>query len=258
MFLRKLFKVGDKARWLALELLVVFIGVYLAFLFQSYNERIKESKEKEKVFSSLKYELEIFRVLLPGQAAYAKGLGESFLPKLRNGQYVDFSDWRFIEPQYTYQIIEYAIGLENTNIVDFQLYDRLQSLYTVIKKLEHAERLVMAMGHQYRAIPADLPKTSNEYKLRKADNLLNFQRFIVFMRDRANNLQAVAEESAACLEIINALMDPTNRRAIESDLIINNAHKFGSLEKVLPQLKELFPDFSVDEIKELYNKPESD
>ena len=49
MFLRKLMNIGNKGKWLALELLVVFIGVYLAFLFQSYAENIKLEKEKEKV-----------------------------------------------------------------------------------------------------------------------------------------------------------------------------------------------------------------
>ena len=49
MFIRKLFNVGDKAKWLILELLIVFVGVYLAFLFQSYSEQAKIESEKRKV-----------------------------------------------------------------------------------------------------------------------------------------------------------------------------------------------------------------
>ena len=74
MFIRKLFNVGDKAKWLLLELLIVFVGVYLAFLFQSYAEQAKIDKEKEKVLVSLKLELEEFRTSFPRFAEYQEGM----------------------------------------------------------------------------------------------------------------------------------------------------------------------------------------
>lgn len=257
MFLRKLFKIGDKAKWLSMELLIVFIGVYLAFLLQGYNEGIKEDQEKAKVFSSLKYELENFRLLLPGRAGFASNLQQSLLARYRKNEFTDYGDWRFIEPQYEYQIVEYTIGLENTNIVDFQLYDKLQALHTVIKKLEHAERLLMQTAQRYQSMPEALPRNSNEYIARYGDNLLNFRRFITLMGDRASNLADVAEKSEACLEVINRLMDPKTRKEIETDLISRYARDFGSLEEVVPKIQKYFTGFTAEEIERLYNEPSS-
>lgn len=65
MFLGKLFKKSKNARFLLIELLMIFIGVYLAFLFQNYSEQKKIDKERDKVLISLKLELENFRTTFP-------------------------------------------------------------------------------------------------------------------------------------------------------------------------------------------------
>lgn len=112
----------------------------------------------------------------------------------------------------------------------------------------------MQTSQRYQSIPEALPKTSNEYIARYGDNLLNFRRFITLMEDRVNNLAGVAEKSKACLEIIDKLMSPKIRKEIEADLISTYARNFGSLEKVVPQIQEYFPDFTVEEIEKLYNE----
>jgi hypothetical protein len=251
MFLRKLFKIGDKAKWLALELMVVFIGVYLAFLFQNYNEKVKDKKEMEKVFSSLKYELETFRVLLPDRATYARRQARDWMKSYRKNEVENFSLWRFLEPQYNYKIVEYAIGLENTNIINFELYDRLQKLYGNIQALEHAERLMTSVAQTYQAIPEGLDKGSQPYKLRFADNLLNFRRFILYMNDRSGDLYLVAKESKECLEIINELLDEDIRKDIERRLIRDYIDSRDDPGDIKEELTEYFPDFTEEEIDAL-------
>ncbi|NVJ47731.1 MAG: hypothetical protein HWE07_11410, partial [Cytophagia bacterium] len=54
MFIRRLFNIGEKAKWIIVELFVVFVGVYMAFLFQQYAEDQKLRQEKDKVLMSLK------------------------------------------------------------------------------------------------------------------------------------------------------------------------------------------------------------
>lgn len=254
MFIRKLFKIGDKAKWLALELVIVFIGVYLAFLFQNYNETVKVSKERDKVFKALKYELEAFRVKMPGMSSYMYGRRGEYLAKIEEDVYVDFADWRFIEPQYEYKIVEYAINLENTEIVDFQLYDRLQALYTVLKRLEHAERLMMETAQNYRGLPLGLASDHSEIRARHIDNMTNFKRLVVFMGDRAGNLQRVAQRSEECLELINAEMDQGQRKEIESELIASRIDLYDTIEAFVEDAQKAFPDFSKEEVESIYKK----
>ena len=110
-----------------LELAIVFVGVYLAFVLQDFSEDLQEAREQDKIYRALKYELEGFRFLMPGQAAYATGVRNQMQTGLDNGRITDFSEWRFIAPQYDYQIIEYAINVQNSEIVDFALFERLKT-----------------------------------------------------------------------------------------------------------------------------------
>lgn len=254
MFLRKLFKIGDKAKWLTLELLVVFVGVYLAFLFQSYNEKAKVEKEQEKVFSSLKSELEFFRVRMPGRAGYTRGMWDKLKAIERNGEYTDFAGWRFLEPQYDYQVIEYAINLEGGEIIDFELFDKLRDLYSSIKRLEHAERLMMEMAQRYESVPETLSRSIPEVALKHAGNYENFGRLLLFMQDRGGDQLEVAEKAKACLQLINARMNAEARRSIEVELIKAQMGLFDNPEDAIKEAKMVFPDFSAEEIEELYRE----
>ena len=63
-----------KWAWALVDLLVVIIGVYIAFLIQSSTEEKRDKREQIKVLSGLKYELEVFRIQFPGRAKYANNL----------------------------------------------------------------------------------------------------------------------------------------------------------------------------------------
>lgn len=252
MFLRKLFRIGDKAKWLTLELLVVFVGVYLAFLFQSYNENTKLDKEREKVFFSLKSELEFFRVRMPGRSGYTMRRWGELKQIERKEEYADFSGWRFLEPQYDYQVIEYAINLEGGDIIDFELFDKLRDLYSSIKRLEHAERMMMEMAQRYEPVPEKLSRSVPEVALKHANNYKNFVRLILFMRDRGGDQQDVADKAIKCLEIINERMDPKVRRNIETGLVKTQIRLFDTLEEAVESVKKYFPDFTSEEVEALY------
>lgn len=254
MFIRKLYKIGDKARWLALELLIVFIGVYLAFLFQNYNEQRKQDREKEKVYAALKYELEFFRTQLPGRSTYTMRRWRELKKDYDSKTYANFSDWRFIQPQYDYKIIEYAIDTKNSEIVDFKLYNQLQTLYTRIKRLENAENLIMEMAQRYKRLPTGVPDSHPEVRARIADNYENFGRFLRFMRDRGQNQGRVARDAANTLEIINELMDPEIRKTIETELIESEIGDQKDFDSAWDMVQELFPNFTKEEIENLYNK----
>ncbi len=65
--LEKSFRIFSKqgVKFLMLEFLIVFLGVYLAFLFQSYSEQKRIDAEKQKIMIGLKEDLEYFRIYFP-------------------------------------------------------------------------------------------------------------------------------------------------------------------------------------------------
>lgn len=252
MFLRKLLSDSNKITWVFIDLLVVIIGVYTAFLIQSYAQEQRVEKEKERIYSALKYELENFRIFLPGRSSYTSGRVNEWTESYKEGKYINFSNWIFIEPQYTYQIIEYAMSIEDNEIVDFQLYNRLQKLYVEIKKLEHAEQLIMERSLKYKSINDKL--SVNQSEERKLDNMDNFKMFIRFSESRASTLMQVAKWSGEALVILNQRIGPTKRKELERELIKSKVNSLGPKEEAIKAVKQHFPDFSEEELKDLFEE----
>ena len=191
---------------------------------------------------------------MPGRAVYSRNLYRDKKKLERDSQYYDFSDWRFLEPQYNYHVIEYAINHQNTSIIDFELFDRLQSLFTNIKRLEHAERLMMQMAQRYQLVTPSMPANDPLVMARKLDNYKNFQRFLVYLRDRAGDQVIVSRESTICLDLINEQLDPERKKQLEKELALGQLDKKDTWEEVLEQVQEIFPDFSEQEIREIYDE----
>lgn len=219
MFIRKLFKISDKAKWLSLELLIVFIGVYLAFLFQSYSEDRKLDKEREKVLVSLKLELEEFRTSFPGFADYQESKVEEWDSLFNAGIYREYYQWRYLEPQYNFKIIEYAINQEGTDVIDFDLYESLSRLYGEIKQLEHAERMMTRYGGKYNIIPRELKEGSPEALILKNQNRFHFYKFIGFARDRTGDLRRVARRSESLVKIVNEQLGAEKVKEVDFSLV---------------------------------------
>lgn len=246
--------IRGKWTWALVDLLVVIIGVYIAFLIQSSAVVKKDKKEQEKVCTALKFELEQFRLQMPGMAVYMESRVEELINVRNENRYANFYDWRFIEPQYSYQIIEYAINLQNTDIIDFELYNALQKLFVEIKKLEHAERLITSTSQKYQTLPEGLSKGDPIYQINWAKNYDNFGRFITFLNDRGRILQAIADASKIALPLINGKLDPQKRIEIEKEFVTQKIGFAPSEEAAVKMVKDYFPDFEEDEIRNLYRQ----
>lgn len=201
-------------RWLMLELLVVFIGVYLAFLFTSYTEQQKVKAEREKVLSSLKKETEEFRVSFPDIAEFQQDKLAEWDSIYLVGGVEEYYGWSYIQPQYNFQVIEYALNLQGTEILDFELYEALLKLYQRIKQLEDAERLMTEMATKYVVIPADLPKSSDIYKSLYGQNRFHFWKFTRFGYNRAGILLGVADLASEVVKMIDARLDMARQQQI--------------------------------------------
>lgn len=248
MFLRKILSSENKLTWVVIDLVIVIIGVYCAFLIQSYAEEQKSQRMKEQVLTALKFELEAFRIQLPEFADYVR----DYLKDIQAEENPDISGWRFVEPQYSYKIVEYAMQLENGDIIDFEMYDNLQKLYVSIKQLEHVERLITNRGGAYKRLVPELPKDHPVNLERMADNQDNLRRFTIFLRGRIGNLMRVTNVSSDVLKRIDADLGYEKSKEIERAFIIENMPRIGSEEEVIALGAAYFPKFNEDEIIQLF------
>ncbi len=253
MFIRKLFKIGDKVKWLSLELLIVFIGVYLAFLFQSYSEDSKISKEKEKVLVSLKLELENFRTSFPRFGNYQKGKNKEWDSLFDAGETAQYYSWRYLEPQYNFRVIEYALNQNGTDIVDFGLYEKLSNLYGRIKQLEHAERLMTDYAGKHKLAPSQLKESDKERALIEAENRFNFYKFKGFARDRASSMMDIADMSESILKDLNQNLGLKKKREVEIEMMRKYFEAGYDREFIWTLCEEYFPEYSQSEFDAIYS-----
>jgi len=175
-----------------MDLVIVITGVTAAFLLNSWNEEKKESAEGTKVINSLKAELHELDSLIPLIADY-QSKKTTHWDSLREIHEVgDFYEYRFIQPQYNYAVIEYALNTRSS-IVDFTLHQKLLALYRFIKMLEQAEVYMTDLALQYQP----------DEKTILSRNEFLFAKFVVFSKDRAFLLREVAKQADAILKILN-------------------------------------------------------
>ena len=249
MFIRKLFKVGDKTKWIILELFIVFIVVYMAFLFQQYSENQKLNKEKEKVLMSLKAELDDFRSSFPRFARFQEEKNKEWDSLFSAQEVGDFYDWRYLEPQYNYKIIEYALNQEGTEIVSFELYDELSKLHSFIKRLEHAERMMTEHGQRYRNLSKSWGEDSEEYRARNADNHFNFFKFRTAARDRSGNMFSIAKMSEEIVKMVNEELGPEKTHEAEISMLHNYLEVRLDREFIKEVFLEYFSQYSEEELQ---------
>ena len=252
MFLRKLFnrRPDQKWKWVLVDLVIVILGVYCAFLIQSWAENEKSKKEAIKVYSALKYELEGFRYRMAMTSLGMKAYSRELKAKIGSGEYPDLHTYRFIQPQYDYQSIEYALE-QNTDIVDFALYDLLQSSFVEVRRLEHTEELLTDTARQFKSVPQDFSADKPYLELRTS-NEDHFVRFRFLIDERAQIADRVAKTAEKVLPLLNERLGSERSKAIEKDLILQNLNLVNSEAEAQELVRQFFPHFSEEEVRAMY------
>lgn len=165
-----------------IDLLIVITGVTVAFLLNSLNEVRKEEKERQKVINTLYLELLEIQKLFPSMVTYQQNNSRIWDSLLVQKSVGNFYQYYYIQPQYNYTVIEFAIETRNSAIVDFDLHQQLLLLHKEFKMLEQAETYMTTVALQFQA---------HENNFNTPQNLFLFKRFIGFSRNRGRSLNEV-------------------------------------------------------------------
>jgi len=177
-----------------LDLMIVITGVTVAFLLNNWSTHKSEQAERAKILTSLRGELRVMQKLFPGMADYQTKMSNSWDSLHSLGKHSDFHHYYYLQPQYNYSVIEYAINTRSSTIVDFQLHEQLLLLYQCIKMLEESEVYMTRIALEYRP-------NENHGHISKT-NLFLFDRFVGFSRNRANSLRRANIVATQILEMI--------------------------------------------------------
>jgi hypothetical protein len=179
------------------ELLVVFLSISVAFALNNWNESKKENLEKLKVLRSLQNELLFISDLFPEMAEYQKMINKEWDSLMHQGSLSDFYNYWYLQPQYNYSVLEYAIATRNSRIVGFELHEELLKIYNDFIRLEEAETYMTNIALEYQPVPE-----KEKEKLIAERNKFLFQKFMVYGKTRARLLREISELSDEISPII--------------------------------------------------------
>jgi hypothetical protein len=182
-----------------LDLVIVITGVTVAFLLSNWNVHNSDQAERKKVLSSLQRELKEIHDHFPAMEAYQVKMSKTWDSLHGVGLLSDFHHYYYLQPQHNYSVIEYAISTRNSEVVEFNLYEKLLILYKLIKMLEESEVYMTRIALEYR------PEADEHLKASK-HNLFLFDRFIGFSRNRARTLHEANQVAYQILVMINDQM----------------------------------------------------
>ncbi|MCG8372582.1 MAG: hypothetical protein MI700_03575 [Balneolales bacterium] len=239
-------------KFLILELIIVFLGVYLAFVLQSYSENRKIDAEKERVMIGVKEDLEQFRFFFPGYAS-RDNLTE-WDEQINDGRYPDLSNWRFIQPQYDYTAIEYALS-SDASVIDFELNAALAGIYQELQKLQHVEVDLHEFAKRQTIVPEEI-REEPLMIFELQNNFRDFRRFRNRYEDRADIMERIAQQSTNLLPAINSAFTNSQLRQIEIGLIQeyvspSNQQEVDYYKQIL---RQFFPVLTEEDLNEALSR----
>ncbi len=253
--LRRLNLKGISLRNIIIELIIVFCGVYMAFYLNDREEEKQINQQSIRILKSLMIELEQMRITFPDQSAFMKEKVNEWVDLYQKKEWGDYYDWRYLQPQYNYTVLEYAINERETEIIDFALYKELMRLYKNIRQLEEAERYMTSMGYEYHPRVQE-PSSDPEIQRLREENLFHFYKFINAANDRSNALGRVAGIAENCLDLIRDKFTRQENIEITSELcqmFVDSGDGTYNRKTLEPLLKQAFPDYSDDEVEYILN-----
>ena len=138
---------------LFLELVIVFVGVYLAFLFTDYKEQQRTAAEIERVATLMQVGLDRYEELFEGFAQRHAIKNEEFRQQLENNQIPVFYDTYYAAPQYPVDVINFVLTREGYEVFSLDFYVPLTSFAHSIQRVMYVEEKLVQLGEQYRRLP---------------------------------------------------------------------------------------------------------
>ena len=189
------------------ELIVVFAGVFMAFMINSYREDQLLEQEKQKVLNGLLVELRSAQEVLPKQIKWQAHFCDSLKSRIdREIIPGELSSYRFLQPQYPMHLLDYSLTLKGSEIIDQELFIALSGLSSNAQRMRHAEELINEVSLAYRPVTSGL--LPEEAYQRGSENLYLARRFYEFSVDRLNNMRLLEKQVAEVIALLEARKPP--------------------------------------------------
>ncbi len=139
---------------IAVELLIVFIGVYLAFLLAQFDQGRRTDDRRDRVLDLLREGVVYYEDLFAGFVLYHNTHNASFREDLENGLIQDYSEQSYVAPQYPIEVVNYLITSESFDVFDVELYLPLTNYANALERIMYVEEKLTRLAEGYNPAAA--------------------------------------------------------------------------------------------------------
>jgi len=182
------------------ELIIVFIGVYAAFILSNQQLEKQEERKAEKVVSMMKYGIERYQELFSGFVIYHEKYNAEFKSSLELGEILYYGDVIYPQPQYPIDVITEVLTKESYQMFTMDIYLPLIQFTNGVERIMSVESRLEELAGEYETLPD--PSASNYIDI-KNKQLQLAKRFYLFLELR----KRIAFSLAKYAEAINAQME---------------------------------------------------
>ena len=139
---------------LFVEMVIVFMGVYLAFLLSNYQENRKVERESARVVALMQVGLDHYEGLFEGFAQLHETENAAFRDELNNGRIPEF--WNrsyFPAPQYPIDVINFVLTKESYKVFAIDVYLPLTRFSNAMQRVMYVEEKLVTLGERYEPLP---------------------------------------------------------------------------------------------------------
>ncbi|HEX8529886.1 MAG TPA: hypothetical protein VF646_07675, partial [Cytophagales bacterium] len=173
-------------RSLLAELVIVFVGVYGAFLFENYNEARKRNEERQKVYEALRNEIGSLRTTFADIASYQVDYNRELKAKIDRGESPDeVRRLRYVAPQYSLEVLENALRFNSFELLDLPLHIQLSRYHSRVQMLSYAEQKITQLSESYVGLHDASPGALRE----------QYRWSLTYLNDRRDILRMLTTES---------------------------------------------------------------
>lgn len=147
---------------LVLDLLIVFIGVSLAFLVTNFQEQRKKEKETEQILSLIDIGLNRYEKRFEGYVIYHKKYNTEFRKKLNINTIPNFETSTYPSPAYPIDAIS-LVTSQGYQILGPIIYVKLTEFSNAIQRLSYTEQKLVYISEKSMELTEINDKTSDQY-----------------------------------------------------------------------------------------------
>ena len=135
------------------DLIIVFIGVYAAFVFSNYQAEKKEIKEAAHILELLKTGVKRYEGTFGGFAVWHVKHNKAYRDKLAKSEIPEFGNAYYPAPQYPIDVMNNVITKESFKVFPIDIYVPIASFTNTIKRLMYVEEKLVEISERYEPLP---------------------------------------------------------------------------------------------------------